>query len=211
MIRVVVVDDHALFRAGLVGLLDDMREIQVVGEAANGLDAIDLIRNSHPDVVLMDINMPGMNGVEAVQALRRSEKCKIIMLTISKHEDDLFEAISSGADGYLLKNVEPEELRKAIIQVAEGKAVLSPEITQPILKAVAGITPTSLEKGISRREIEILECLSKGMTTAQISASLFISENTVKTHIRHILGKLDASNRTEAVSKASQIGLIHEE
>jgi len=211
MIRVVVVDDHALFRAGLVGLLEDMREIQVVGEAANGLDAIDLVKSAHPDVVLMDVNMPVMNGVEAVQALRRSENCKIIMLTISKHEDDLFEAISNGADGYLLKNVEPEELKKAIQQVAEGKAVLSPEVTHPVLKAVAGISSSPVDKGISRREIEILECLAKGMTTAQISASLFISENTVKTHIRHILGKLDASNRTEAVSKASKIGLIREE
>lgn len=209
MIQVVVVDDHALFRAGLVGLLEEMPGIKVVGEASNGAEAVEIVKSKHPDIVLMDINMPVLTGVEAVQALRRTEKCKIIMLTISKHEDDLFEAISAGADGYLLKNVEPEELKKALYQVMEGNAVLSPEVTQPVMRAIANISTALPDKGISRREVDILECLAKGMTTAQIASNLFISENTVKTHIRHILEKLEASNRTEAVSKASQLGIIH--
>lgn len=210
-VRIVVVDDHALFRAGLVSLLEDMPEFSVVGEAANGRDAMIIIKQARPDVVLMDVNMPIMNGIEAVRLLRRGESCRILMLTISKNEEDLFGAINAGADGYLLKNAEPEELKRAILQVVEGHSVLAPEVTQPILKAVANLKLQGGEKGISRRELEVLECLAQGLTTAQISARLFVSENTVKTHIRHILEKLEASNRTEAVSKATQIGLLKSE
>lgn len=209
-ISLVVVDDHSLFRAGLIGLLEDMPEFRVVGEASNGREALEVVRKSKPDVVLMDVNMPVMNGVEAVQALLPTEKCRIIMLTISRQEEDLFGAIAAGADGYLLKNAEPEDLRKAILQVASGKSVLAPEVTTPVLRAVAGVASSSVDKGISKREIEVLDCLSQGMTTAQIAASLFVSENTVKTHIRHILEKLEASNRAEAVSKANQLGLIRQ-
>lgn len=207
-VRLVVVDDHALFRAGLIGLLADMPEFDVVGEAANGKDALDVVRRLKPDVVLMDVNMPVMNGVEAVQALLPNESCKIIMLTISRSEEDLFGAIAAGADGYLLKNAEPDELRRAILQVAAGRSVLAPEVTQPILKAVSAGGVLAVDKGISKREIDVLECLSRGQTTSQVAANLFVSENTVKTHIRHILEKLDASNRAEAVSKATQLGLI---
>jgi len=209
-IRLVVVDDHALFRAGLVGLLEDMPEFKVVGEAADGRQAVEVVHRLKPDVVLMDVNMPIMSGVEAVETLRRTEKCRIIMLTISKHDEDLFGAISAGADGYLLKNAEPDELRRAICQVAEGRSVLAPEVTQSVLKAVAGITNPMVDRGISRRELEVLECLAQGKTTSQIAGDLFVSENTVKTHIRHILEKLEASNRAEAVSKATQMGLIRQ-
>jgi len=206
-VQIVVVDDHALFRTGLVGLLEDIPEFKVVGEAANGLEALEVVRRTHPDVVLMDIHMPGMDGVAAVEALRMHEKCRILMLTISKQEEDLFGAIHAGADGYLLKNAEPEELRKAILDVAAGKAVLSPDVTQPVLKAVAYSAPGD-EKGISRREVEVLQCLAQGKTTLQIAEALFVSENTIKTHIRHILDKLESSNRAEAVSKAAQLGII---
>lgn len=209
-VSLVVVDDHSLFRAGLIGLLEDMPEFRIVGEASNGREAIEVVKKAKPDVVLMDVNMPVMNGVEAVQALLPGEKCRIIMLTISRQEEDLFGAIAAGADGYLLKNAEPEDLRRAILQVAAGKSVLAPEVTSPILRAVAGVASSSVDKGISKREIEVLDCLSQGMTTAQIAANLFVSENTVKTHIRHILEKLEASNRAEAVSKANQLGLIHQ-
>lgn len=209
-VRLVVVDDHSLFRAGLIGLLEDMPDFHVVGEASNGREALDVIRKAKPDVVLMDVNMPVMNGVEAVQALLPGEKCRIIMLTISRQEEDLFGAIAAGADGYLLKNAEPDDLRKAILQVASGKSVLAPEVTQPILRALAGVASSLADRGISKREIEVLDCLSQGMTTAQIAANLFVSENTVKTHIRHILEKLEASNRAEAVSKANQLGLIRQ-
>jgi DNA-binding NarL/FixJ family response regulator len=210
-VRIVVVDDHALFRAGLVSLLEDMPEFTVVGEAANGRDALVIVKQAHPDVVLMDVNMPIMNGVEAVKMLKRGESCRILMLTISKNEEDLFGAVNAGADGYLLKNAEPEELKRAILQVVEGHSVLAPEVTTPILRAVANMNLRGVERGISRRELEVLECLAQGLTTSQISARLFVSENTVKTHIRHILEKLEASNRTEAVSKATQIGLLRSE
>ncbi|OGO61263.1 MAG: hypothetical protein A2029_09375 [Chloroflexi bacterium RBG_19FT_COMBO_47_9] len=207
-IRLAIVDDHALFRAGLIGLLNDMAEFEVVGEASNGRDAIDMVKAKKPDVVLLDVNMPGMNGVEVVEELKPKEACNIIMLTISKHEDDLFGAINAGADGYLLKNAEPEELRRAILNVSEGKSVLSPEVTRQVIKIVASMQGYVSDKGLSKRELEVLAHLSQGKTTASISDELFISENTVKTHIRHILEKLEAANRAEAVSKATQMGLI---
>lgn len=208
MIRLVVVDDHVLFRSGLISLIADMPEFQVIGEAGNGREAIDLIRRTKPDVVLMDVNMPIMGGVETVRALRGNENCKIIMLTISKSDDDLLNAISAGADGYILKNATPDELRKAILNVHHGMAVLSPEVTRQVMVAVAtGKTPQE-DIGLSPREIEVLSCMVRGLTTAQMSEELFISENTVKTHVRHILEKLEASNRVEATRKAVQMGLI---
>ncbi len=208
MIRIVVVDDHALFRSGLISLLGDMGEFQVVGEAANGREAIEVVRQAKPDVVLMDVNMPVMGGVETVRALKGHEPCRIIMLTISKSDDDLLNAISAGADGYILKNASPDELKKAILQVHKGMGVLSPEVTRQVMTAVASGKTPQQEVGLSAREIEVLSCLARGLTTAQISNELFISENTVKTHVRHILEKLEASNRVEATRKAVQMGLI---
>lgn len=208
-VRLVVVDDHALFRSGLVSLLRGMEEFHVVGEAQNGQQALDVVRNSRPDVVLLDVNMPVMGGVETVQFLRKAEiNCRILMLTISKHDEDLFGAIKAGADGYLLKNATPEELSRAILRVHEGMSVLAPEITRQVLKAVNMDHSAADDRGLSTREMEVLECLAQGMTTSQISSGLFISENTVKTHVRHILEKLEAANRAEAVSKAVQLGLI---
>lgn len=132
------------------------------------------------------------------------------MLTISKKDEDLFGAIQAGADGYLLKNAEPEELRQAIHNVFVGKSVLSPEVTGPVLRVVANMQTQTGEGGLSKREVEVLECLAQGKTTLQIATDLFVSENTVKTHVRHILEKLEASNRAEAVSKANQLGLIRQ-
>ena len=208
-IRLVIVDDHALFRAGLIGLLEDMPEFKVVGEAANGREAVEVVLRLEPDVVLMDVNMPVINGVQAVEILADKVKSKVVMLTISRQEDDLFQAISAGAKAYLLKNAEPEELRRAIVNVHEGKSVLAPEVTSAVLKALAASALPANEKRISKREVEVLECLAHGQTTSQIAGYLFVSENTIKTHIRHILEKLDAANRAEAVSKASQMGIIH--
>ncbi len=207
-VQIVVVDDHALFRAGLIGLLNDIPEFTVVGEAANGQEALEVVQQTRPDVVLMDVQMPIMNGVETVEALRAFSNCPILMLTISRQENDLFGAISAGADGYILKNVEPDELKKAILDVASGKAFLSSDVTRSVINIVALSSNPNVEKGISRREVEVLECLGKGLTTFQIAEQLFVSENTVKTHIRHILSKLEAANRVEAVSKATQLGLI---
>jgi DNA-binding NarL/FixJ family response regulator len=211
-VRLAVADDHALFRAGLVSLLREMAEVMVVGEANDGKSALEVVRQHKPDVLLLDVNMPGMSGVEVVSALRglpENEQCRILMLTISKSEEDLLGAIEAGADGYLLKNAEPDELRKAILLVNQGLSILSPQVTRQVLKAVIeGSQTRSLEVGLSDREMEVLGCLAQGKTTSQVASELFISENTVKTHVRHILEKLEASNRAEAVSKATQMGLI---
>ena len=208
-IKLVVVDDHALFRRGLVGLLADMPEFEVVGEASNGREALEVIERARPDVVLLDVNMPVMDGIETVQALSRLHlPLHVLMLTISQDEEDLFGAIKAGADGYLLKNTEPEELRRTILHIAKGERVLSPEVTGSVLRVFNRLSSQEPSPLLSDRELEVLSCLATGQTTQQISGQLFISENTVKTHIRHILEKLDASNRTEAVSKALQMGLI---
>ena len=209
-VRLVVVDDHALFRAGLVNLLDQMPDLEVVGEAGDGREALEEVQRKRPDVVLLDVNMPVMGGVETVEALKAIDGIRILMLTISKHDEDLFGAIAAGADGYMLKSAEPEELRRAIILVSEGKSVLSPEVTRRVLQMVGSGKDVYSEVGLSKREKEVLDCLAKGMTSAQVASQLFISENTVKTHVRHILEKLEASNRAEAVSKAIQIGLIRQ-
>jgi DNA-binding NarL/FixJ family response regulator len=207
-IRLVVVDDHALFRSGLVSLLKGTAEFQVVGEAGNGQEALDVVRRFSPDVVLLDVNMPIMGGVETVTELRQESDVRILMLTISKNDEDLFGAISAGADGYLLKNVSPEELFKAIRNVQAGLSVLAPDVTRQVLRAISLDQVGAADRGLSSREVEVLRCLAQGKTTAQISTELFISDNTVKTHVRHILEKLEASNRAEAVSKAVQLGMI---
>ncbi|TLN03047.1 response regulator transcription factor, partial [bacterium] len=178
-LRLVVVDDHALFRRGLVGLLEDMPEFEVVGEAGDGLQALEVIVAQKPDLVLLDVNMPRMDGVETVQALRaRKIGTHILMLTISQNDEDLMGAIRAGADGYLLKNTEPEDLRKALLEVAQGQGVLSPEVTAQVMRAVSHPDNQS-QPLLSEREMEVLRCLAAGQTTRQISSALFISENTV--------------------------------
>ncbi|MFM8320293.1 MAG: response regulator, partial [Chloroflexota bacterium] len=137
-VRLAVVDDHALFRAGLISLLGEIPELQVVGEAGDGQGALEMVRRVHPDVLLLDVNMPGMSGVDVVRVLRGpggSGQPRVIMLTISKNEEDLLGAIAAGADGYLLKSAEPEELRKAILLVSQGMSVLSPQVTRQVLRA----------------------------------------------------------------------------
>ena len=207
-IRIVVVDDHTLFRRGLVGLLAEMEGFQVVGEASNGRDALTVIETANPDIVLLDVNMPEMGGIETLTALRKQGvDLPVLMLTISQHEEDLIGAIRAGANGYLLKNTEPETLRQTIMQVMAGKAVLAPEVTGQVFHLVRSgqFDPVDL---LTEREVEVLRFLAHGLTTAQTGSEMFISENTVKTHVRHILEKLDVSNRAEAVAKATQLGLI---
>ena len=207
-IRVVVVDDHALFRRGLVGLLSEMQEFQVVGEAADGQEALAIITEQQPDVVLLDVNMPVMGGLETLSAIKREEiEAQVLMLTISQHEEDLIGSIRAGASGYLLKNAEPETLRQTILQVAAGNAVLAPEVTSQVFRLVRS-GQVGASGVLSEREIEVLRVLAQGYTTAQTASELVISENTVKTHIRHILNKLEVGNRAEAVAKATQLGLI---
>ncbi len=210
-IRILVVDDHALFRAGLVSLLSDFPEFQVVGEAENGQKALEKVRAVHPDLVLLDVNMPVMDGVQAAAAMREVyPEMRILMLTVSRHDNDLFGAIAAGADGYLLKNAEPEVLRKSILQVCEGKGVLDPDVTGRVMQAIARNELSNSDVGLSQREIEVLRLLATGKTTTAIARTLFISENTVKTHVRRIFEKLDVHNRAEAVSKALSLGVLHQ-
>lgn len=207
-IHIVVVDDHTLFRRGLVGLLAEMEGFQVVGEASNGQDALEIIQTARPDIVLLDVNMPEMSGIQTLSALRKQGiDSPVLMLTISQHEEDLVGAIRAGANGYLLKNAEPETLRQTIKQVVAGKAVLAPEVTEQVFRLVRSGQFDSASL-LTEREVEVLRFLAQGLTTAQTGSEMFISENTVKTHVRHILEKLEVSNRAEAVAKATQIGLI---
>jgi DNA-binding NarL/FixJ family response regulator len=207
--RLVVVDDHALFRRGLISLLEEMNEFLVVGEASNGQDALWVIESVKPDVILLDINMPVLDGIQTLVAIRKtSPDQKVLMLTISQNDDDLIGAIVSGANGYVLKNTEPETLRNTILQVAGGNSVLSPEITAKVLQAVRRSQADRNKGLLSEREVEVLKCLARGQTTAQVANVLFISENTVKTHIRHILEKMEVNNRAEAVARAAQMDLI---
>lgn len=208
-VRIVVVDDHALFRRGLISLLEEMPEFQVVGEAANGQESLALIERVKPDVVLLDINMPILDGIQTLGAIRKRDASqKVLMLTISQNDDDLIGAIVAGANGYVLKNTEPDTLKNTILQVYAGNSVLSPEVTARVLQAVRR-SQTDRNRGLlSEREVEVLKCLARGQTTAQIAGVLFISENTVKTHIRHILEKMEVNNRAEAVARAAQMDLL---
>ena len=208
MIRLVVVDDHTLFRRGLVSLLSEIDVFDVVGEAGNGLDALQIIPATNPDVILLDINMQDMGGIETLRALRKKGvDTPTLMLTISQQSDDLIRAIQAGASGYLLKNAEPETLRRTIELVHAGEAVLAPEMTEQVFQLMRS-GELGYNVPLSERELEVLRLLARGSTTSQAASVLYISENTVKTHIRHIFEKLEVNNRAEAVSKATQMGIL---
>lgn len=207
-IRLLVVDDHILFRRGLIGLMAEQSDFRIVGEAGNGADCVQLCLQQQPDVVLMDVNMPGGNGISAVKTIKKETKARVLMLTISNKDDDLLGALAAGADGYMLKNTEPDQLCQAIRHVAAGQGVLSPEITSQVMRAAALSQRQEKVVNLSNREIEVLVQLARGATTSEIASTLVISKNTVKTHIQRILKKLNVSNRAEAVACASALGLI---
>jgi DNA-binding NarL/FixJ family response regulator len=211
MIKVLVVDDHALFRRGVVELLREQPDFSLAGEAGSGPAALELSRRVQPDVVLLDVHMPGGGGVEAVRGLKQNPGLQVLMLTISEKNEDLLAAIEAGADGYLLKSAEPEELCRAIRQVAAGQSVLAPEVTAKVMHAAARTRSRQPPVDLSLRELEVLVELAQGATTLEIAATLVISQNTVKTHVRHILEKLGVSNRAEAVSRATAMGLLDAE
>ncbi len=204
-IRLLVVDDHALFRQGIIRLLADDSDFLVVGQAGNGREGLRLAERERPDVVLLDVHMPESDGVQTARRLKERGDVKVLMLTVSDKDRDLLGALAAGADGYLLKNLEPQQLRQAIRQVASGGGALSPEVT-PRVMAAARTAPSTLD--LSSREQEVLGELAQGATTDEIAATLHISPNTVKTYVRRILRKLEASNRTEAVARAVTLGLL---
>ena len=211
-IRVLIADDHPLFRRGLVSLLNEEADIEVVGEAASGAQAIALARETHPDVVLMDVILPG-GGVEATQAIVRTlPRVKVLMLTVSEADADLFGAIEAGASGYLLKEVEPEELVQAIRQVHAGQAILSPAVAVKVLqqmrRKMSEPAPSSEPPLLTAREVEVVRLLAQGLTNQEIAQRLVVAESTVKSHIRNILRKTNTHNRAEIVAWAMQAGLI---
>lgn len=213
-LRILLVDDHTLFRQGIRFGLATRDDMEVAGEAADGLEAIALARETMPDIILMDISMPRCNGLEATRQIKREiPYVKIIMLTVSDEEQDLFEAIRSGADGYLLKNLEARELFETLQIVARGHVLLSGAVAGKILKEFRErFAPESqfakVVDPLSKREIEVLELVVAGMSNSDIAGSLVISEGTVKNHLKNILEKLHLRNRTQAAVYAVRSGLV---
>jgi DNA-binding NarL/FixJ family response regulator len=208
-IRLIIADDHALFRRGLVELLREQSDFQIVGEVRSGPEAVELSKTTAADVILMDVHMPEGDGIDAVRSLKRHESPRVLMLTISSADENLLGAISAGADGYLLKSAEPAELFEAIHRVAAGGSYLSQDIARTVMRAAAQSPARQTDSILSERELEILEGLARGLTNSKIASRLVVSPNTVKTHVRSILKKLGASNRAEAVARAASQGLIN--
>lgn len=215
LVKVLVVDDHALFRRGLMAILGSEKQLKVVGEASNGEEAIHKTEELQPDVILMDVRMPSCDGLEATKSIRdKGFAGGILMLTVSESDDDLFAAVKTGANGYLLKNAEPEELTQAITHIARGETIISPVMATKLLKEFNLLVgkraqPADMvQTGLSKREIEILTLVAKGAANSEIASALFIAENTVKTHMRHIMEKLHFKNRSGLAAYAVQSGLL---
>jgi DNA-binding NarL/FixJ family response regulator len=216
MLRILLVDDHVLFRKGVAALLARRPEMEVVGEASDGLEAIGAAREMLPDVILMDIHMPNCDGLEATRVIKRElPYVKIVILTVSDDEQNLFEAIKSGAQGYLLKDLEPTKLYDLLESISRGEAPLSGILAAKILKEFARTNadpepaPVIIDE-LTDRETEILQLVVDGLTNKEIAASLFIAENTVKIHLRNILEKLHLQNRIQAAVYAVRQGLVNE-
>lgn len=213
-LKILLVDDHHLVRKGIKALLVDHEDLEVVGEAADGQEAIELNRKLHPDVILMDVRMPVCDGIEATRLIREEfPEAKILMLTVSEDDHHLFEAIRQGAQGYLLKNVEPAELAAAVRGMARGEAPISPSLARKIIngfaKSASGRTSDlQLAEELTVREREVLRMVAKGSTNREIAGKLFISENTVKNHLRNIMDKLHCKNRAQAVAFGLRTGII---
>jgi two-component system, NarL family, response regulator LiaR len=212
-VRVLVVDDHDLFRRGLRRLLQQ-EGVQVVGEAASGEEALQLAERREPDVVVMDLHMPGMGGLEATRRLARgATPTPVVVLTISSADPDVIEAVEAGAEGYLLKDAATEEIVRGIHAAAEGKLPLSPEIAKKVVERARTTTrenpPSPVRHAdLSKRELQVLSLLSEGKGNAEIGQELFISPATVKDHVSAILAKLGVSNRVQAAIHAVRTGLI---
>ncbi|HEX2196872.1 MAG TPA: response regulator transcription factor [Actinomycetota bacterium] len=214
-IRVLIVDDHALFRRGLQMVLEGEADIDVVGEASDGHEAIERAEATTPDVVLMDVRMPKRSGIEATRTIKDTlPSTKILMLTISDEEADLYEAIKAGASGYLLKEISIEEVASAVRQVQAGQSLISPSMASKLLNEFAAMVKRRDERTqvpgprLTERELEVLKLVAKGMNNRDIGSELFISENTVKNHVRNILEKLHLHSRMEAVVYAVREKLL---
>ena len=209
--RVLLADDHALFRAGIARLLQAWG-LDVVGEAANGLEAVEQARLLRPDLVLMDIGMPVCNGLEATRLIKAElPETKIVMVTVSDDDENLFEAIKSGAEGYLLKDMSEQELEATLDAIAAGEPALSPGLAAKILDEyvrLASEEPAKPEDALTPREREVLQLVAGGATNREIAEKLFVTVNTVSFHVKNILAKLHLRNRAEAVAFAVRSGLL---
>lgn len=211
--RVLLADDHALFRAGIASLLEAWG-METVGQAANGLEALAQARALRPDLVLMDIGMAPCNGLEATRLIKAElPETRIVIVTVSDDDDDLFEAVKSGAEGYLLKDISEEELGRTLTGIATGEPALSPGLAAKILDEFARLARDDAAKeaeadGLTPREREVLELVVTGATNRETAAALYISENTVSFHMKHILAKLHLKNRAQAVAYAIRSGLV---
>ncbi len=215
-IRVLLADDQALFREGLDTLLSVHKDIEVVGQASNGLEVVNLALKLHPDVILMDMQMPILNGIGATRRLKQSlPECRVIMLTTFNDNETIFDALRAGAVGYLLKDVGSAQLAESIRATSKGESILDPSVAAKVVQEfsrVSSMVPATsseiLPEPLSEREIELLGLIASGSSNKEIADTLFITEGTVKNHITHILGKLNVRDRTQAVLKAKEIGLI---
>jgi two-component system nitrate/nitrite response regulator NarL len=216
-LRILLVDDHILFRKGVAAVLASHDDLDVVGEAGNGHEALERARETVPDIILMDIHMPECDGLEAVKSIKQElPHVRIIMLTVSDNERDLFAAIKNGADGYLLKNLEPAQLFEMIECIRRGEAPVNGSIAAKILnefrqpaKSTNHLTET--RNDLTPREIQVLELIVQGATNKEIGNALSIAEDTVKIHLRNILEKLHLHNRIQAAVYAVRQGLVHED
>jgi two-component system NarL family response regulator len=214
-IRVLVVDDHAVFRRGLQMVLEQEPDIEVVGEAGDGAEAVTMAANTAPDIVLLDVRMPKRGGIDACTAIKDAvPSVAIIMLTISDEEADLYDAIKAGAVGYLLKDIPIDEVATAVRAVRGGQSYISPSMASKLLTEFATMVRRSDERQqlpapkLTDREMEVLKLVAKGLNNRDIAKQLFISENTVKNHIRNILEKLQLHSRMEAVVYAVREKLL---
>ena len=201
-IRILIADDHAIFRQGLATIINRDPEMQVIAQAENGEQAISLFKEHQPDVTLMDLRMPEVEGVAAIGAICAAIKsARIIVLTTYDSDEDIYRGLQAGAKGYLLKETEPDELLNAIRTVHRGQQYIPPDVGAKLVKRLSN-------PELSERELEVLHSLAQGMSNAEIAAALSIGEGTVKSHINRILNKLDVSDRTQAVIVAVKRGIV---
>lgn len=209
-VKIVIVDDHPIVRHGLATILDYEEEIEVLAQGSDGEEAIELVRKHHPDLVLIDMKMPDMEGVEAINKIREfNTDVKFIILTTYDDDDSVFEGINAGARGYLLKDTTPEDLVDAIIRVNRGESLIDPKWQTKLFDRFSQIAKKqTVEHALTNRELEVLQLIANGASNKDIASALFISVKTVKTHITHIFEKLEVRDRTESVTKALRLGII---